>query len=41
MQAGITQFDASFAGVGGCPFVPGETGNVATEDIILKVPPIT
>ena len=34
MQAGFTQFDASFAGVGGCPFVPGAAGNVATEDVI-------
>jgi hydroxymethylglutaryl-CoA lyase len=34
MQAGITQFDASFAGVGGCPFVPGAAGNVSTEDVI-------
>lgn len=34
MQAGIYQFDASFAGVGGCPFVPGAAGNVATEDVL-------
>lgn len=34
MQAGICQFDASFAGVGGCPFVPGAAGNVATEDVL-------
>ena len=34
MQAGFTQFDAAFAGVGGCPFVPGAAGNVATEDVI-------
>ena len=34
MQAGFTRFDASFAGVGGCPFVPGATGNVATEDAL-------
>jgi len=34
MQAGFSQFDASFAGVGGCPFVPGAAGNVATEDVI-------
>ncbi len=26
-------FDASFAGQGGCPFAPGATGNVATEDV--------
>ncbi|MGN0838008.1 MAG: hydroxymethylglutaryl-CoA lyase [Pyramidobacter sp.] len=34
MQAGFTQFDSSFAGVGGCPFVPGAAGNVATEDVL-------
>lgn len=34
MQAGFTQFDAAFAGVGGCPFVPGAAGNVSTEDVI-------
>jgi len=34
MQAGFTRFDASFAGVGGCPFVPGAAGNVATEDAL-------
>jgi hydroxymethylglutaryl-CoA lyase len=34
MQAGITVFDGAFAGLGGCPFAPGASGNVATEDII-------
>lgn len=34
MQAGFTQLDASFGGVGGCPFVPGAAGNVATEDAL-------
>lgn len=34
MQAGVRHFDGSFAGLGGCPFAPGATGNVATEDII-------
>lgn len=34
MQAGFTRFDTSFAGVGGCPFVPGAAGNVATEDVL-------
>lgn len=34
MQAGFNQFDASFAGVGGCNFIPNATGNVATEDVI-------
>lgn len=34
MQAGFTHFDTSFAGVGGCPFVPGAAGNVSTEDVL-------
>ncbi len=32
--AGVRIFDASCGGVGGCPFAPGATGNVATEDLI-------
>ncbi len=32
--AGVTVHDASFAGLGGCPFAPGATGNVATEDVV-------
>lgn len=34
MQAGFTRYDTAFAGVGGCPFVPGAAGNVATEDVV-------
>lgn len=34
MQAGVTWFDACFAGIGGCPFAPGASGNVATEDVV-------
>lgn len=34
MQAGITNFDSSLAGLGGCPFVPGAAGNVSTEDVV-------
>lgn len=33
-KAGVRIFDASFAGLGGCPFAPGATGNVATEDVV-------
>jgi hydroxymethylglutaryl-CoA lyase len=33
-NAGIHVIDASFAGLGGCPFAPGATGNVATEDVV-------
>lgn len=34
MQAGIIRFDSSFGGLGGCPFVPGAAGNVASEDVV-------
>ncbi|MCI6306363.1 MAG: hydroxymethylglutaryl-CoA lyase [Subdoligranulum sp.] len=34
MEAGFTRFDSSFAGAGGCPFVPGAAGNVSTEDVV-------
>lgn len=34
IEAGFTNFDSAFAGVGGCPFVPGATGNVASEDVV-------
>lgn len=34
MEAGITNFDSSLGGFGGCPFVPGATGNVSTEDVV-------
>jgi hydroxymethylglutaryl-CoA lyase len=33
-QAGIARFDASLGGMGGCPFAPGATGNVCTEDLV-------
>ena len=33
-KQGVRVFDASFAGLGGCPFAPGATGNVATEDLV-------
>jgi hydroxymethylglutaryl-CoA lyase len=34
LRQGITIFDASAGGLGGCPFAPGATGNVATEDLL-------
>ncbi len=34
MQAGITNFDTSLGGLGGCPFVPGAAGNVSSEDVV-------
>ena len=32
-QAGVTRFDVSLGGIGGCPHAPGASGNVATEDV--------
>lgn len=34
MLAGIDIYDACFAGLGGCPFAPGASGNIATEDLV-------
>jgi hydroxymethylglutaryl-CoA lyase len=36
-EAGVRRFDASVAGVGGCPFAPGASGNVATEDVVMML----
>ncbi len=33
LQSGVSWLDASIGGIGGCPFAPGATGNVATEDL--------
>ena len=35
VESGIRRFDASIAGLGGCPFAPGASGNVATEDVVM------
>jgi hydroxymethylglutaryl-CoA lyase len=37
LQMGIWQFDASVAGLGGCPYAKGATGNVATEDMVYML----
>ncbi len=37
LQAGIRHFDASVGGLGGCPFAPGATGNIATEDLVMML----
>lgn len=37
IETGIRKFDASIGGLGGCPFSPGATGNVATEDAVLML----
>ena len=34
LLAGVDRFDACFAGLGGCPFAPGASGNIATEDLV-------
>jgi len=34
ISEGITSFDSSIAGLGGCPFAPGATGNICTEDLV-------
>jgi hydroxymethylglutaryl-CoA lyase len=35
ITTGVRRFDASIAGLGGCPFAPGASGNVATEDVVM------
>lgn len=34
LNAGITRFDASLGGLGGCPYAPGANGNICTEDLV-------
>jgi len=34
LQHGVTSFDSSAGGLGGCPYAPGATGNVGTEDVL-------
>lgn len=34
LEAGVSTFDASAGGLGGCPYAPGATGNLATEDLV-------
>jgi len=37
VRCGVTAIDASLAGIGGCPFAPAATGNVATEDLVYAL----
>ena len=37
VQMGVTHFDTSVAGLGGCPYAKGATGNVATEDVVYML----
>jgi hydroxymethylglutaryl-CoA lyase len=37
LDMGMTTFDASIGGLGGCPYAPGATGNIATEDLLYML----
>lgn len=37
LEVGITTFDASQGGLGGCPFAPGASGNIVTEDLVFML----
>lgn len=37
LQAGVRSFDGSVAGLGGCPYAPGASGNAATEDLVYML----
>lgn len=37
LESGIRKFDGSIAGLGGCPFAPGASGNVASEDVVMML----
>lgn len=37
LQMGITTYDASIGGLGGCPYAPGAAGNLATEDLVFML----
>ncbi len=37
LESGVRYFDASIGGLGGCPFAPGASGNVATEDVAMML----
>jgi hydroxymethylglutaryl-CoA lyase len=37
MQVGASHFDTAFAGMGGCPFIKGASGNIATDDLVFML----
>jgi hydroxymethylglutaryl-CoA lyase len=37
LQLGVTNYDASVGGLGGCPYAPGATGNIATEEVVAML----
>ena len=34
LECGVRRFDTAFGGLGGCPFIPGASGNITTEDVV-------
>ena len=36
-EVGVNVFDTAFGGLGGCPFIKGATGNIATEDAVVML----
>jgi hydroxymethylglutaryl-CoA lyase len=37
LEVGVTHFDTAFGGMGGCPFIKGASGNIATEDLVCML----
>ena len=37
LDTGVTTFDASLGGIGGCPYAPGASGNIVTEDLVFML----
>lgn len=37
LESGVTIFDSSLGGLGGCPYAPGASGNLATEDLVYML----
>ena len=37
LEVDVDTFDSSMAGIGGCPFAPGATGNIVTEDLVFML----
>jgi len=37
LQYGVTRFEASVGGLGGCPFIPGAAGNIPTEEVVYML----
>ena len=37
LQCGVSAFDTAFGGLGGCPYIDGATGNIATEDTVYML----